>query len=66
MSDTTRAVLLSLYAAISACLVLPLNEATRRMLTGAARCLARDLGVGGVLYSEERRGRSEEERYRHE
>ena len=45
MSDTTRAVLAALYAAITAALLLPLSEPTRRMLTGARRCLARDLGL---------------------
>ena len=45
MSDTTRAVLSALYAAITAALLLPLSEPTRRMLTGAARCIARDLGT---------------------
>lgn len=45
MSEPTRAVLIALYAAITAALGLPLSEPTRRMLTGARRCLARDLGM---------------------
>lgn len=44
MNEPTRAVLLALKAAIEAALTLPtLSPATRRMLTGAARCIARDL-----------------------
>ncbi len=44
MSESTRALLLALKAAIEAALLLPiLSEPTRRMLTGAARCIARDL-----------------------
>jgi hypothetical protein len=45
MSEPQRAILLSLKAAIDAVLSipLPLSEPTRRMLTGAARCLAREL-----------------------
>lgn len=50
MSDTTRAILLALKAAIDAALTLPtLSEPTRRMLAGAARCIARDLWPGGEV-----------------
>lgn len=45
MSDTSRAVLSALYAAITAALLLPLTEATRRSLQGARCQLARDLGL---------------------
>ena len=45
MSDTQRAILTALYAAITAALTLPLSEATRRSLHGARCQLARDLGL---------------------
>lgn len=48
MSDTTRAILLALKAAIDAALTLPgLSDPTRRMLTGARRCIANDLWPQG-------------------
>ena len=45
MSETTRAILTALYAAIVAVLPLPLTESTRRQLNAARLCLARDLGM---------------------
>lgn len=45
MSDTQRAILTALYAAVSAALVLPLSETTRRQAIALARCLARDLDL---------------------
>lgn len=45
MSDTTRAILTALYAAIAAALTLPLSESTRRQLGAARACIARDLGI---------------------
>lgn len=45
MSDTTRAILTALYAAIAAALTLPLSESTRRSLAGARNELARELGI---------------------
>ena len=46
MNEPTRALLLALKAAIEAALLLPtLSEPTRRMLTGAVRCIGRDLAA---------------------
>ena len=45
MSDAQRAILTALYAAVTAALMLPLSESTRRQAIALSRCLARDLGI---------------------
>jgi len=49
MSESTRTILLVLYAAIVAALSLSLPEATRRSLRGALCQLARDLDMPAPL-----------------
>jgi hypothetical protein len=56
MSDTQRAILTALYAAVLGALTLPLAENTRRHLIGAARSLAHDLRVPCYLDSRDTLG----------